>query len=200
MTLLQKIVKRIFDIFISIIAILTFCPVSLVIAILIKLESQGPVFFTQTRVGKDGRDFIIYKFRTMVEGAEHLGAGLEIEKKDPRITVIGALLRRTSLDEFPQFINILKGEMSFIGPRPTVPSQVDKYTPRQKRRLEIKPGLTGLAQVSGRNTLSWAERIELDIEYIDNYSLLLDMKIFLKTFGVVLFSKDVYGKNGNKGI
>ncbi|HPZ10396.1 MAG TPA: sugar transferase, partial [Candidatus Eremiobacteraeota bacterium] len=119
---------------------------------------------------------------------------------DPRITVIGALLRRTSLDEFPQFINILKGEMSFIGPRPTVPSQVDKYTPRQKRRLEIKPGLTGLAQVSGRNTLSWAERIELDIEYIDNYSLLLDMKIFLKTFGVVLFSKDVYGKNGNKGI
>ncbi len=199
MTLLEKFLKRLFDLFISIAAISIFFLPSLFISILIKLESRGPVFFNQVRVGKDGKDFLMYKFRTMVEGAEYKGKGLEIEKNDPRITHVGNLLRLTSLDEFPQFINILKGEMSFIGPRPTVRSHVEKYTERQMRRLEVKPGITGLAQVSGRNALSWPERIEKDIEYIDNYSLWLDMKIFFRTFSVVLFPKDIYGKDGNKG-
>ncbi len=199
MSLTDKFIKRLFDLSISIVALSIFFLPSLLISVLIKLESRGPVFFNQVRVGKDGKDFLMYKFRTMVEGAEHKGKGLEIEKNDPRITHVGNLLRMTSLDEFPQFINILKGEMSFIGPRPTVRSQVEKYTERQMRRLEVKPGITGLAQVSGRNALTWPERIEKDIEYIDNYSLWLDMKIFFRTFSVVLFPKDIYGKDGNKG-
>jgi len=198
MNLFQLIFKRIFDFFLSLTAILLFLPFSLLLVLLIKLDSEGPVFFTQTRVGKNSKDFTIYKFRTMVVGAEKKGAGLEIEKGDSRITKIGRFLRLSSLDEFPQFINILKGDMSFIGPRPTVRSQVEKYNARQIRRLEVKPGISGLAQVSGRNTLSWPERIEKDIEYIENYSLLLDMKIFFKTFAVVLFPKDVYGENGTK--
>jgi lipopolysaccharide/colanic/teichoic acid biosynthesis glycosyltransferase len=199
MTIIEKFFKRFFDLFISIAALCVFFLPSLLISIVIKLESRGPVFFNQMRVGKDGKDFLMYKFRTMVEGAEHKGAGLEIEKNDSRITKVGNLLRLTSIDEFPQFINILKGEMSFIGPRPTVRSQVEKYTERQIRRLEVKPGITGLAQVSGRNALTWPERIEKDIEYIDDYSLWLDMKIFFRTFSVVLFPKDIYGKDGNKG-
>jgi len=199
MKLYQKIIKRIFDIYISVFSLTFFFPLFIFICILIKLDSSGPAFFVQKRVGKDGKDFIIYKFRTMVVGAQSMGAGLEVEKEDRRITTVGKFLRLTSLDEFPQFINILKGEMSFIGPRPTVRSQVDKYDDRQRRRLEVKPGLTGLAQVSGRNTLTWAQRIEKDIEYIDKYSLLMDMKIFFKTFLVVLSSADVYGEDGNKG-
>ncbi len=199
MSLTDKFIKRLLDLFISIAAISIFFLPSLLISVLIKLESKGPVFFYQMRVGKDGKDFLMYKFRTMIEGAEHKGKGLEIEKNDTRITHVGNLLRLTSMDEFPQFINILKGEMSFIGPRPTVRSQVEKYTERQRRRLEVKPGITGLAQVSGRNALSWPERIEKDIEYIDNYSLWLDVKIFFRTFSVVFFPKDIYGKDGNKG-
>lgn len=199
MNLFQGLCKRFFDIIISISAITIFFPFGLIIALLIKFDSPGPVFFIQKRVGKDGRDFTIYKFRTMVAGAEKKGAGIEVEKEDSRITRTGKFLRLTSLDEFPQFINILKGEMSFIGPRPTVREQVEKYNERQRRRLEVKPGLTGLAQVSGRNSLSWPERIEKDIEYIDNYSLLLDMKIFFKTFSVILSTSDVYGEKGNKG-
>jgi undecaprenyl phosphate N,N'-diacetylbacillosamine 1-phosphate transferase len=199
MTTFQKIVKRFFDIGLSLFILIFFFPLFILIGIAIKLDSRGPVFFLQSRVGMYSMDFILYKFRTMVSGAETLGAGLEIEKGDKRITGIGNFLRLTSLDELPQFINILKGEMSFIGPRPTVRSQVDKYNIRQRRRLEVKPGLTGLAQVSGRNSLSWPERIEKDIEYIDNYSLMLDMKIFFKTFLVVLFPKDIYGEEGNKG-
>jgi len=195
----QKFVKRLFDLIISIFFLVIFMPLWIIIAIIIKLEASGPVFFVQKRVGKDGNDFFMYKFRTMVVGAENMGSGIEIEKNDSRITGVGNILRVTSLDEAPQFINILKGEMSFIGPRPTIRAQVDKYNQRQMRRLEVKPGITGLAQVSGRNSLSWEKRIEKDIEYIDNYSLLLDLKIFFKTFSVVLFPKDIYGKDGNKG-
>ena len=199
MKLYQRLIKRLFDIFISLFAITFFFPLLVLIALFIKWDSRGDIFFTQMRVGKDGKDFLIYKFRTMVSGAQNMGAGLEVEKNDTRITWIGKFLRLTSLDEFPQFINILIGNMSFIGPRPTVRSQVEKYTKRQRRRLEVKPGLTGLAQVSGRNSLSWPERIEKDIEYIDNYSFILDMKIFFKTFLVVFFPSDIYGEDGNKG-
>ena len=198
MTVFQKIFKRVFDLLLSLAALLIFFPFGLLISLLIKIDSPGPVFFTQLRVGKDSQDFLIYKFRTMVVNAEKKGAGLEIEKGDSRITRMGKFLRISSLDEFPQFINILKGEMSFIGPRPTVRSQVKKYDKEQLRRLNVKPGITGLAQVSGRNSLSWPERIEKDLEYIDNYSVFLDIRIFFKTFLVVLFPKDVYGEEGTK--
>ena len=156
---------------------------------MIKLDSKGPVFFKQERVGKDGELFTIYKFRTMVENAENKGAGYRVKNKDPRITKIGNFLRKASLDELPQLINVLKGNMSLVGPRPTLAFQVKDYNEYQKQRLKVKPGITGLAQVNGRASLDWEERIEYDIRYIENRSFILDLKIIFKTF-IVLFRND----------
>jgi lipopolysaccharide/colanic/teichoic acid biosynthesis glycosyltransferase len=150
-------------------------------ALAIKLEDGGPVLYRQTRVGKEGRDFELLKLRTMVVGAESIGAGMAIDKGDARITRIGRVLRRLSLDELPQLWNVVRGEMSVIGPRPTLRYQVERYTDRQRRRLEVKPGITGWAQVHGRAALPWTERIELDVWYVENRSARLDLRILVKT-------------------
>ncbi len=150
-------------------------------AIAIKVEDRGPVLYRQTRVGQDGRDFELLKLRTMVVGAETQGAGYEVNAGDSRITRVGAFLRRTSIDELPQLLNVLRGEMSLIGPRPTLRYQVERYDERQRRRLEVRPGLTGWAQIHGRAGLSWPERIELDVWYVEHRSALVDLRILLRT-------------------
>jgi lipopolysaccharide/colanic/teichoic acid biosynthesis glycosyltransferase len=147
----------------------------------IKLEDRGPVLYRQRRVGQDGRDFELLKLRTMVVGAERQGDGWAVNRGDPRITRVGRLLRRVSLDELPQLWNVVRGEMSLVGPRPTLRYQVEQYTPRQRRRLEVKPGITGWAQVHGRASLPWDERIELDVWYVEHRSPWLDLKILAKT-------------------
>jgi lipopolysaccharide/colanic/teichoic acid biosynthesis glycosyltransferase len=156
-------------------------PVLAAAALAIKLEGRGPVLYRQRRVGKDGREFELLKLRTMVEGAEAQGAGYAVNRGDPRITRVGAALRRLSLDELPQLWNVVRGEMSLIGPRPTLQYQVEQYTPRQRRRLEVKPGITGWAQIHGRAALPWEDRIELDVWYVDNRSPRVDLKILLRT-------------------
>ena len=161
-------------------------------AVAIKLEDRGPVFYRQTRVGKDGADFDLVKLRTMVVDAESQGAGLAVNRGDSRITRVGRVLRRTSVDELPQLWNVLRGDMSVIGPRPTLRYQVDRYSDRQRRRLEVRPGLTGWAQVNGRATLSWDERIELDVWYVEHRSLALDLRILARTVGVLLRGEGVY--------
>jgi lipopolysaccharide/colanic/teichoic acid biosynthesis glycosyltransferase len=150
-------------------------------ALAVKLEDGGPVLYRQTRVGKDGRDFELLKLRTMIVGAERQGAGYAVDRGDARITRAGRVLRRLSLDELPQLWNVIRGDMSIIGPRPTLRYQVERYTPRQLRRLEVKPGITGWAQVRGRAALPWEDRIELDVWYIEHRSPLLDVKILAKT-------------------
>jgi lipopolysaccharide/colanic/teichoic acid biosynthesis glycosyltransferase len=146
-----------------------------------KLEDHGPVLYRQTRVGKDGVDFQLLKLRTMVVGAETQGAGYAVDRGDPRITRVGRILRRTSIDELPQLWNVLRGEMSIVGPRSTLRYQVERYDERQRHRLDVRPGLTGWAQVHGRASLPWAERIELDVWYVEHRSPLLDLKILLRT-------------------
>jgi len=170
-------------------------PVLAAAALAVKLTSRGPVLYRQTRVGKDGADFQLLKLRTMVVGAETQGAGLAIDRGDPRITRVGRALRRLSLDELPQLWNVVRGDMSVIGPRPTLRYQVEQYTPRQIRRLEVKPGITGWAQVHGRATLPWAERIELDVWYVEHRSPLLDLKILVKT-PLALFGGTYKGTTG----
>jgi lipopolysaccharide/colanic/teichoic acid biosynthesis glycosyltransferase len=163
----------------------------------IRLESPGHPIYRQRRVGKDGREFDLLKLRTMVDGAEHIGAGLAINEDDPRVTRVGALLRRTSLDELPNLLNVVRGEMSFIGPRPTIPVQVAQYTERQRGRLAIRPGITGWAQVHGRASLPWSERIELDLYYIEHRSLALDLRILWRTVAIVLGGSGLYkGETG----
>jgi lipopolysaccharide/colanic/teichoic acid biosynthesis glycosyltransferase len=147
----------------------------------IKLSDRGPVLYRQQRVGKDGSDFELLKLRTMVVGAEKMGAGFAVDRGDSRITRVGRLLRRLSLDELPQLWNVLRGDMSIVGPRPTLRYQVDNYTPRQRRRLEVRPGLTGWAQVNGRAELPWEKRIELDVWYVEHRSAGLDLRILLRT-------------------
>ena len=164
-------------------------------ALAIKLDDGGPVLFRQTRVGKDGKDFELVKLRSMSVGAEHLGAGFAVDQGDARITRVGRVLRRLSVDELPQLWNVLRGDMSVIGPRPTLRYQVDRYTDRQRRRLEVRPGLTGLAQVNGRATLAWDDRIELDVWYVDNRSPLVDLKILLRT-PLALFGGTYRGPSG----
>lgn len=191
---LQLWIKHFFDRTIGAVLLVGTGPLFLLIAAAIKLTSKGPVFFIQKRVGKNQQEFPIYKFRTMVVNAENMGTGIYTEEKDPRITKIGKILRKTSLDELPQLLNILRGEMSIIGPRPTLRYQVEKYTPFQLQRLQMKPGVTGWAQVNGRNALSWPERIRYDVEYVQKFSLWLDMKIMIRTVKVVLTAEGVYGK------
>jgi lipopolysaccharide/colanic/teichoic acid biosynthesis glycosyltransferase len=156
-------------------------PVLAAVAVAIKLDDGGPVFYWQRRVGRDGQEFELLKLRTMVVGAEQQGAGYAVNVGDPRITRVGRLLRRLSIDELPQLWNVVLGDMSLIGPRPTLAYQVERYTPRQRRRLEVKPGITGWAQIHGRAALPWEERIELDVWYVENRSPWVDLKILLRT-------------------
>jgi lipopolysaccharide/colanic/teichoic acid biosynthesis glycosyltransferase len=164
-------------------------------AIAIKLDDGGPVLYRQQRIGKDGREFELVKLRTMVVGAERQGAGWAVNHGDPRITRVGNVLRRLSLDEVPQLWNVVRGEMSLIGPRPTLSYQVEQYTPRQRRRLDVRPGVTGWAQVQGRASLPWAERIELDVWYVEHRSPWLDLKILART-PLALFGGTYKGKTG----
>ena len=170
-------------------------PVLALAALAVKLSDGGPVLYKQTRVGKDGHDFELLKLRTMVVGAETRGAGWAVDRGDPRITRVGRFLRRTSLDELPQLWNVVRGEMSLVGPRPTLRYQVERYTPRQRRRLEVLPGITGWAQIHGRAALSWDDRIELDVWYVEHRSPLTDLLILLRT-PFALFGGTYKGETG----
>lgn len=185
--------KRIFEFSVASVMLCTLLPIFAIIAVSIKSESKGPVFFTQVRGGKDNVHFTIYKFRTMSDDSELRNDELEVLATDARITKVGHILRKFSLDELPQLINIIKGDMSFVGPRPTLTSQTDNYNDYQKQRLLVKPGVTGWAQVSGRNSLRWSEKIELDIEYIQRQSLRFDIYILMLTVLKVFKSEGVYG-------
>ena len=185
-------IRRALDIAVSATALILAAPVLAAAMVAIKLESRGPAIYRQRRVGLGGEPFDVFKLRTMVDGAEHVGAGLAIEAGDSRVTQVGALLRRTSLDELPNLANVLRGEMSLIGPRPTLPVQVAQYDERQRGRLAVKPGITGWAQVNGRASLPWSERIELDLFYIEHRSLALDLRILWRTPGLVLGGSGLY--------
>jgi lipopolysaccharide/colanic/teichoic acid biosynthesis glycosyltransferase len=174
-------VSRLLDLLIASVALLVCSPLLAIAAIAILLESGGPVIYRQHRIGKDGRAFEMLKLRTMVPGSDPVGVGTVVTRDDPRVTRVGRALRRFSLDEIPNLINVLRGEMSIVGPRPTIETQVAAYTPHQRRRLEVKPGITGWAQVQGRAGIPWEERIELDVWYVDHRSLGLDMRILGQT-------------------
>ena len=173
--------NRVADVAIAGSALLLASPVLAVAALAVKLEDGGPVLYRQTRVGQDGADFELLKLRTMVVGAETMGAGLSVNRGDPRITRVGRLLRKLSLDELPQLWNVVRGEMSVIGPRPTLRYQVEQYDERQRQRLDVRPGITGWAQVNGRAELPWADRIELDVWYVEHRSPRLDLRILART-------------------
>jgi lipopolysaccharide/colanic/teichoic acid biosynthesis glycosyltransferase len=192
-------VNRALDLLVAGLALAVTSPLLAICALAIKLTSAGPVIYRQQRVGLDGEPFDLLKLRTMVVGAEHTGAGLYIEDRDPRITRVGRLLRRFSLDELPNLFNVLRGDLAIVGPRPTVREQVDRYTPHQRRRLEVPPGITGWAQVNGRTALSWPERIELDVWYVDNRSLALDLRILLRTARLLVTGHGLYSADLKQG-
>ncbi len=196
-------VKRMMDVSGALLGILLFFPIGFIIAVLLKLESPGAsIFFKQTRIGKDGEPFRMYKFRSMIQGAEEKLEGLlqqnEIKgamfkmKDDPRVTRVGRWIRKTSLDELPQLWNVVRGEMSLVGPRPSLPREVAQYARRDRLRLTATPGCTGLWQVSGRNGMSFEQMVELDLYYIEHSSIWFDLKLILKTFRVILFPNDAY--------
>ena len=174
-------------------------PLLALAALAIRLESRGPVFYRQLRVGRDGEPFELWKLRTMVPGAEAMGAGIYVLEGDPRITRTGRLLRRFSLDELPNLVNVLRGEMAIVGPRPTVQEQVDRYTDRQRRRLEVRPGITGWAQINGRTSLPWPERIELDVWYVEHRSLRLDLRILARTARMLATGHGLYSEDLKQG-
>lgn len=182
----QLAAKRAIDIVLSAVALLILLVPMAIVALLIKLTSRGPVFFRQERLGKDGTTFRIFKFRTMVEGAHKMGTGVTTLPGDKRLTGVGRLLRKTSLDELPQLINVLAGEMSLVGPRPTVPEQVEYYDEFHRHRLDVLPGITGWAMVHGRSSNPWSIRIRYDVEYVRKYSLWLDAMVVLRTIWLVL--------------
>ena len=173
--------NRALDVALAGAGLLVASPLLAAAAVAIKLEDGGPVLYRQTRVGKDGGDFELLKLRTMIVGAEQQGAGFAVDRGDSRITRVGRLLRRTSLDELPQLLNVVRGEMSLIGPRPTLRYQVERYSDHQRRRLDVLPGITGWAQIHGRASLAWAERIDLDVWYVEHRSPLTDLLILLRT-------------------
>jgi lipopolysaccharide/colanic/teichoic acid biosynthesis glycosyltransferase len=189
---IPAVIRRAIDIVVSACALVASAPILALAALAIRVETPGPVFYRQRRSGLHGREFDVVKLRTMVDGAEHIGAGLAVNENDSRITRVGAFLRRTSLDELPNLVNVLRGEMTLIGPRPTLPVQVREYSERQRGRLAVKPGLTGWAQVNGRATLPWAERIELDLYYIEHRSLALDARIVWRTVAMVFGGEGLY--------
>jgi lipopolysaccharide/colanic/teichoic acid biosynthesis glycosyltransferase len=185
--------SRAFDVALAAVALVLAAPVAALIALAIRLEGGGPAIYRQRRVGKEGAEFDLFKFRTMVSGSDPVGIGTAVADDDPRVTRVGRLLRRLSLDELPNLLNVLRGEMAIVGPRPTIPAQVELYTPRQRRRLEVKPGLTGWAQVSGRTAIDWGERIELDVWYVENRSAALDARILVRTARLLLTGQGIGG-------
>jgi len=182
--------KRLFDTLAAIVIIGGGLLPGLLLMLLVKLDSSGPAFFVQTRVGRGGKPFPMFKFRSMEKDAEHKGTGVVVAKNDARITRMGKFLRKTSLDELPQILNVARGEMSIIGPRPGLPFQAEQYTDEQRRRLEVRPGITGWAQVNGRNAIPWDRRIELDVEYTERVSLGFDLRILARTFRTVFRPDD----------
>jgi lipopolysaccharide/colanic/teichoic acid biosynthesis glycosyltransferase len=190
--IVQMTVKRCLDVLIAGAGLLLFWPVFVLIAVCIKFSSRGPVFFLQERAGFRGQPFQILKFRTMVENADRIGTGLYVSQNDVRITRVGKILRRFSLDELPQLLHIVTGKMSLVGPRPGLPYHLERYTAEQARRLLMRPGLTGWSQVNGRNLLSWPARIEKDVWYVDNFSLWLDARILFRTFAVLISADGLY--------
>ena len=199
-----RLFKKFFDLLFSLLFLIFSLPFFIIISLLIKLSSRGPIFYSQERIGKNNIPFRCIKFRTMYPEAKDILENILMQdenlkkefeqthklKNDPRITIIGKLLRKTSLDELPQFINVLKGEMSIVGPRPIVKDEKKKYGKNLKKVLSIKPGITGLWQVSGRNNLTYKKRVSLDLNYVSNYNLFMDIRILIRTFGVILFPLD----------
>jgi len=192
-------VNRPLDLALAGVLLVVTAPLLALAALAIKLESRGPVFYTQRRVGKGGRPFELLKLRTMVPGAESMGAGIYVLEGDPRITRVGRLLRRFSLDELPNLVNVVRGDLAIVGPRPTVQEQVDRYTERQRRRLEVKPGITGWAQINGRTSLPWPERIELDVWYVEHRSLRLDLDILARTARMLASGHGLYSEELKQG-
>jgi lipopolysaccharide/colanic/teichoic acid biosynthesis glycosyltransferase len=192
-------VPRPLDVLLAAALLVIASPLLLAAVIAIRLESRGPAIYRQRRVGLHGDPFDLCKLRTMVSGAEAMGAGIYVLEGDARITRTGRLLRRFSLDELPNLLNVLKGEMAIVGPRPTIQEQVDRYTERQRRRLEVKPGITGWAQINGRTSLPWPERIELDVWYVDNRSLRLDLRILAKTARMLATGHGLYSEDLHQG-
>ena len=186
--------KRVIDVVVALAGLLVLLPLLAVAAVAVRLSSPGPVLFRQIRSGRDGQPFRLLKFRSM-RVTDDVGDG-GLGSDDDRITPVGRVLRRWSLDEFPQLVNVLRGEMSLVGPRPTLPEQVARYDERQRRRLAVRPGLTGLAQVSGRNGISWPERIEWDLRYVEQMSARLDLRIIVRTLPVLLRGASLYGPGG----
>ncbi|CAI2654666.1 putative sugar transferase EpsL [Apilactobacillus kunkeei] len=195
-------VKRLFDIAASLFALLITLPLTLVVSLCIYLDDRGPIFYTQERIGKDGKPFRIYKFRSMCQNADakkkelteqnEVNGAMFKMSNDPRVTRVGCFIRRHSIDELPQLINVLLGNMTVVGPRPPLPEEVDQYSQHDKERLKVKPGCTGLWQVSGRNSLDFDEMVELDIDYIEHASLLLDVKICFKTVWIMIYPNEAY--------
>jgi len=191
--------KRVLDVVLAAALLVVTSPLLVLAALAIRRESRGPVFYRQLRVGKDGEQFELWKLRTMVPGAEAMGAGIYVLEGDARITRVGRLLRRFSLDELPNLVNVLRGEMAIVGPRPTVQEQVDRYTDRQRRRLEVKPGITGWAQINGRASLPWPDRIELDVWYVEHRSLRLDLQILARTARMLATGHGLYSEDLKQG-
>lgn len=194
----QLILKRILDIFASGIALIVLLPIFAIIGIFIKLDSKGPAFFIQERAGKNGKIFRAYKLRTMIQGADKIKRTIIFGEEDPYITKVGRFIRRTGFDELVQLVNVLKGDISLVGPRPTLPYQIEKYNNIQKRRLSVRPGITGWALINGRNSLTWDKRIELDLWYIKHWSIWLDIKILISTVYVVMKGEGLYAEKGRQ--
>jgi lipopolysaccharide/colanic/teichoic acid biosynthesis glycosyltransferase len=193
----QLVIKRGLDLLASVVGLAVLAVPFAIIAVAIKLDSRGPIFFRHPRIGRNGVTFVPLKFRTMVAGAMDRGLGTTVSAGDQRLTRVGAFLRRWALDELPQLWNVLKGEMSHVGPRPTFAYQVEQYDDIQRRRLEMRPGITGWAQINGRNAITWPERIELDVWYVDHATLWLDFKIMLKTLWLAFVVREgIYGPAG----
>jgi lipopolysaccharide/colanic/teichoic acid biosynthesis glycosyltransferase len=184
--------RRAFDVAVAGSVLVLTSPILALAIVAIRLETPGHPIYRQRRIGRDGEPFDVLKLRTMVAGAESMGSGLAVNEGDPRITRVGAALRRFSLDELPNLVNVLRGDMAIIGPRPTVPVQVEQYTERQRGRLAVKPGITGWAQVNGRTSLPWEERIELDLWYVEHRSWRLDLQILLRTAAIVVAGEGLY--------
>jgi lipopolysaccharide/colanic/teichoic acid biosynthesis glycosyltransferase len=191
--------SRVLDVVLAALLLLVTGPLLALAALAIRLESRGPVFYRHLRVGRDGEPFELWKLRTMIPGAESMGAGLYVLDGDPRITRVGRMLRRFSLDELPNLVNVLRGDMAIVGPRPTVQEQVDRYTDRQRRRLEVKPGITGWAQINGRTSLPWPDRIELDVWYVEHRSMRLDLRILARTARMLATGHGLYSEDLKQG-
>jgi len=193
---LSRKIKEVLDQIFGWLTLIILSPCFWLIAALIRLDTSGPAYFRQERIGKDGEPFVAYKFRSMVDRATSLGLGLNVAVNDSRITQVGKFLRNTSLDELPQLFNVIKGEMSLVGPRPTLAYQVARYNEVQRRRLRVKPGITGWAQINGRNAIPWEDRIKLDVWYVENWSLALDFYILLRTIKTWVRKEGLYGPSG----